>query len=1348
MSYQHRPPSSSAGASSGTNDVNSTSNHPSSSSSSFEDQNITHNSNVDSSSSSTNNHFNTSQDISTSTVTPKLRKSHSRKPTLSSNKQPSPSIFINNSQLDYFTNNHFSRSFNSLILDDIKQELNDDRTHHHHSHNTSTESNISNSSRKKINKSPPFNVKQVYYDDHIDSYLDDTVPDVNDNDNDNNDDFNMTDDEGDHEDNDEDDELSQYTSPTLNILKPKRIRKTNHKAKRSEDFISESEDNQSKSQQSSIKRSSKFLNLSIDSNLKSLNNNNTNSDNTVIIGNNFHSSQKHNHHEDIDCISDLNEIDSSIISKSREQTPIEVLSPIIRKTPNKHGSSTVSISSLNTSTVNKFKRPHKLISQSPTPSPSSNKVINNPKSFLYPFNRSPDHLKHKNTSEELLPITTDDSQLPIQSQSQQQTNLYSPSRLGLKAFKMFKNANKDAIKSPNRISTTPERIRPTSSSIFDKSTNQHNNTQITYSKLRKTSVPVFNTHSPFEKPNSSSSPISGGGNANFEYYNVDDIDIDIDIDSPSKGRKLSASSGGNPIIIYQDNNNNESSRRTFPIQKHNSGSIYQQLQIPPPQPVISVAPIPTQQQQVQVPISTIPHSNSDLFDDKENKASYKFVKPLQAAFKSAGLLKKNSIEPTKKKLPPETPMKKNPLMMINTNTMHTNNGDNHEIKLSATTTTNSGTNTNTNNNMQYLKLPGGGVNKSSLSNIISSAHDDSIEDSEMSIEVGRNHNGSFMSDANSTTASFFRIPSSNSGSSSKPKVVVQIPPTISTSQSSRSKIMDCANSNSSSSSHQNILDLDIELSSDAELSIPETPTKAVKHSHSTPSHFSPIQLNHHHHHHQSDNTIRSNPVLTLNTTKSSFSSNDSQEPCTPINPLFFKLGGVGGKSTTTTSHGQSMGKRGQEHTKTLSSSIQDDDDEGEDDLTLTHSQPPPPHHHYHPHHLPDIESQLQQHELDEAELLKPSKIDDHLVEKFGMKNIKYLGSGEFSVAFECLFQQEKFAIKRSKKAMIGKNERKQILREIEALRYLTSVKDDEFEEEKEREEGKEYLIYFIEAWEFNNYFYIMTEYCDNGTLYKFLEDNKTYKIDEFRIWKILIEILNGLNFMHQKNYLHLDLKPENIFINFEGSLKIGDFGLATKLPILEKDFDLEGDRNYIAPELINEKIYTPFADIFSVGLIILEIAANIILPENGTPWRKLRSGDLSDAGKLSSDNLSIFLQNQNNYSSTTTTSYKSILSMGTTANKNTSNNSNNNNNNNNNTGGSTRYVPSIEELIPLGAPKFLVDGDSMNLDKLVNKMLKPNPFDRPNAKTILEMEECLLIENRRKAGATIFEGEFGPNDDD
>lgn len=385
------------------------------------------------------------------------------------------------------------------------------------------------------------------------------------------------------------------------------------------------------------------------------------------------------------------------------------------------------------------------------------------------------------------------------------------------------------------------------------------------------------------------------------------------------------------------------------------------------------------------------------------------------------------------------------------------------------------------------------------------------------------------------------------------------------------------------------------------------------------------------------------------------------------------------------------------------------------------------------------------------------QLDDHLISKFGVKNLNYIGSGQFSLAFKCKFQNERFAIKRTKKQVMGKLERESIRREVEALRSLTAIDD-----ETEVEEGKQHLVLFVEAWSYNNYYYIMTEFCEGGTLQAFLEEHKNYKVDEFRVWKILIEIMSGLKFIHLKNFLHLDLKPANIFVTFEGCLKIGDFGLATKLPILEKDFDLEGDRNYIAPELINDKIYTPFADIFSVGLIILEVATNIILPGNGTPWRKLRSGDLSDAGKLSSDNISDFL-NHNNFSSLTSyTSSQNSLQFPPSGHHHSSSNAMNGDNplqpaahafgskggpSTTSLLGNAGNVDNLKDFIPRNAPEFLVV-NKHNLDRLVSRMLKPSPFERPTATQILEMPECEEIENKRKAGATIFEGEFGPNDDD
>ncbi|KAK3060839.1 mitosis inhibitor protein kinase swe1, partial [Teratosphaeriaceae sp. CCFEE 6253] len=61
--------------------------------------------------------------------------------------------------------------------------------------------------------------------------------------------------------------------------------------------------------------------------------------------------------------------------------------------------------------------------------------------------------------------------------------------------------------------------------------------------------------------------------------------------------------------------------------------------------------------------------------------------------------------------------------------------------------------------------------------------------------------------------------------------------------------------------------------------------------------------------------------------------------------------------------------------------------------------------------------------------------------------------------------------------------------------------------------------------------------------------------------------------------------------------------------------DGEGDREYIGPEVLEGRFDKP-ADIFALGMIMLEIAGNIVLPDNGTSWQRLRAGDLSDLPSL------------------------------------------------------------------------------------------------------------------------------------
>ncbi|RKP12009.1 hypothetical protein BJ684DRAFT_1085, partial [Piptocephalis cylindrospora] len=56
----------------------------------------------------------------------------------------------------------------------------------------------------------------------------------------------------------------------------------------------------------------------------------------------------------------------------------------------------------------------------------------------------------------------------------------------------------------------------------------------------------------------------------------------------------------------------------------------------------------------------------------------------------------------------------------------------------------------------------------------------------------------------------------------------------------------------------------------------------------------------------------------------------------------------------------------------------------------------------------------------------------------------------------------------------------------------------------------------------------------------------------------------------------------------------------------------EGDREYVAPEVIRRGLYLPAADVFSVGMSMLEMALNIVLPSEGDIWERFREGDFSD----------------------------------------------------------------------------------------------------------------------------------------
>ena len=76
--------------------------------------------------------------------------------------------------------------------------------------------------------------------------------------------------------------------------------------------------------------------------------------------------------------------------------------------------------------------------------------------------------------------------------------------------------------------------------------------------------------------------------------------------------------------------------------------------------------------------------------------------------------------------------------------------------------------------------------------------------------------------------------------------------------------------------------------------------------------------------------------------------------------------------------------------------------------------------------------------------------------------------------------------------------------------------------------------------------YIVMEFMDNGDLGKLIKGHKTLNkpIEEERLWNIFIQALQSLEFVHSKKLIHRDIKPENLFISNDGTIKLGDFGVA------------------------------------------------------------------------------------------------------------------------------------------------------------------------------------------------------------
>ena len=136
-----------------------------------------------------------------------------------------------------------------------------------------------------------------------------------------------------------------------------------------------------------------------------------------------------------------------------------------------------------------------------------------------------------------------------------------------------------------------------------------------------------------------------------------------------------------------------------------------------------------------------------------------------------------------------------------------------------------------------------------------------------------------------------------------------------------------------------------------------------------------------------------------------------------------------------------------------------------------------------------------------------------------------------------------------------------------------------------------FVVKYFESFIDNYELFIVMEYCDNGDLYHFLQEQqiKSTPLKEDLVWQIFIKITLGLSTIHKMKILHRDLKTLNIFLNKDMGVKIGDLGIAKQLNQGSFANTLIGTPYYISPEMCEDKPYNQKSDVWALGCILYEL---------------------------------------------------------------------------------------------------------------------------------------------------------------
>eukprot|EP00978_Attheya_sp_CCMP212_P001332 scaffold2782_cov46-Attheya_sp.AAC.2 len=121
------------------------------------------------------------------------------------------------------------------------------------------------------------------------------------------------------------------------------------------------------------------------------------------------------------------------------------------------------------------------------------------------------------------------------------------------------------------------------------------------------------------------------------------------------------------------------------------------------------------------------------------------------------------------------------------------------------------------------------------------------------------------------------------------------------------------------------------------------------------------------------------------------------------------------------------------------------------------------------------------------------------------------------------------------------------------------------------------------------YHYIVLELCENKCLHQFLAiRNQQLSLPE--VLYFMTQLVESVQHMHDNNIMHRDIKPENLFLDKDLNVKLGDFGLASRLKSPDDTSrHFCGTLQYMAPEVLEKRPYSFPADVFSMGIVLFRL---------------------------------------------------------------------------------------------------------------------------------------------------------------